>query len=163
MTALGTFLAITGWHWLKIIFFHQKGKEQCVFGAQFGIQRTPKDGYGLIHSPVAQRSILGQGLQCVCAFLFWGSSPWSTQLFSPFAHPAPLASFCSKEVPATDTQAGRESQARALPSDCSLGQGRSNFQLEGHYQAWHLGLEWAAQLRKISDLQISLLVGEDAG
>lgn len=106
MAGLGTSLTIKSWHWLKIIFFHQKGKEQCVLGAQFGIQRSPKDGCGLISSPIAEESwiysatlsILGQGLQCACALLFWGSSPWSTQLFAPFAHPAPFSSSAARAL-----------------------------------------------------------------
>lgn len=90
-------------------------------------------------------SILGQGLWCVCAFLFWGSSPRSTQLLAPFL---PSSSSCRKGsfLPHTCSQGGH--RAEAWPSDRSLLPGLSTAQLARHRRVPHLGPAWVAQFSK---------------
>lgn len=148
MAVLGTFLTIKSWHWLKIIFFHQKGKEQCVLGALFGIQGTPKDGCGLSSSPIAQRRA-GFTVQ---PWAFWvkacsahvpcyfGDPPHGARSCSfplPTLPPSPLLQIGPFSCYWHPTREG--SQAQALPANCSLWQGQSNSELGGHHWAWHLG------------------------
>lgn len=90
-------------------------------------------------------SILGQGLKCACALLFWGSSPWSTQLFPPFA---PSSCSCSNGRFPVTAPPGRETrQSLACRQISSLrAEHRSTCRTPW---AWHLGPAWTAQLSKL--------------